>query len=284
MKSFGPPRHLDPSVNIAQIYRTRRDENTMLASVSNKFSGWFNRLKAPRRQDVEKGPAPREHIKSGALKKFRLLLGIDTDCVSFDPRGTSRPGNNLGLYRRVVTSETDAHNKYKRFKKGISACYFLQIIIAASLTALGAANADNKAITAFGAINTIIAGFLTFLQGSGIPGRYKYYADQWRKIREEIEQIERELARPDREIPHEHVMAEVQRIWNLYRETCRDIDMNTPDSYNSITAHRTQAPAYDTTTAADSRSIMAPAQKNQALSQKSSHSDMGLKSLMSQEG
>lgn len=60
----------------------------------------------------------------------------------------------------------------------INACYFLQIIVAAALTAMGAAGTSSQAITAFGAINTIIAGFLTFLKGSGLPGRLKYYGNE----------------------------------------------------------------------------------------------------------
>lgn len=72
----------------------------------------------------------------------------------------------------------------------ISSCLGVQIIVAAALTALGAAHANSHAVTVFGAINTVIAGFLAYLKGSGQPMRYKYYAHEWSKIREYIEQRE----------------------------------------------------------------------------------------------
>ncbi|KAJ5622525.1 hypothetical protein N7528_005757 [Penicillium herquei] len=69
----------------------------------------------------------------------------------------------------------------------------IQIIVAASLTALGAASGPHAVITAFGAINTIMAGILTYLRGSGLPDRLKAYQNKWKHIREYIEQREREF-------------------------------------------------------------------------------------------
>lgn len=71
----------------------------------------------------------------------------------------------------------------------------IQIIVAAILTALGAGQSSYTAITAFGALNTIIAGFLSYLKGSGLPGRLKWQQNEWKKIREFVEQRERDLSR-----------------------------------------------------------------------------------------
>ncbi|KAJ9130820.1 hypothetical protein NKR23_g12018 [Pleurostoma richardsiae] len=162
------------------------------------------------------------------------MLGITTSpSLGFSAHGLhgTRPASNIGLYARVVQSEQKSKNSFKVFSAVINACYFLQIIVAAALTALGAANANNKAITAFGAINTVIAGFLTFLKGSGLPGRLKYFGSEWKKIREYIEQRERDFSRQGCTL---NVHEVVNTIEQMYANTKREIEMNTPDSYNSI--------------------------------------------------
>lgn len=53
----------------------------------------------------------------------------------------------------------------------ISVALIMQLIVAAALTALGAADGNHGAVTVFGGINTVIAGFLTYLKGSGLPNR-----------------------------------------------------------------------------------------------------------------
>jgi hypothetical protein len=131
-----------------------------------------------------------------------------------------------------VNSEQKSKDGFKVFSVLINGCYFLQIIVAAALTALGAANANNKAITAFGAINTVIAGLLTFLKGSGLPGRLKYYGNEWKKIREFIEQRERDFAHDRCTLD---VYEVIETIRQMYANTKRDIEMN---SYNSVTTGR----------------------------------------------
>ncbi len=75
----------------------------------------------------------------------------------------------------LVDNEIKQKNTYKMFSRLINGCLGLQIIVAAALTALGAADGSRKAVTVFGATNTVIAGFLTYLKGSGLPGRLQYF-------------------------------------------------------------------------------------------------------------
>ncbi|KAI0395081.1 hypothetical protein F5Y17DRAFT_465911 [Xylariaceae sp. FL0594] len=170
-----------------------------------------------------------------ALTFFRLMLGIQTwPYLGFTlsgPGGT-RPAANIGLYARVVHSEQKAKDSFKVFSIVINGCYFLQIVIAAGLTALGAARASSGAVTTFGALNTVIAGFLTFLKGSGLPGRFKYYGNEWKKIREFIEQRERDFMRPGHNL---NIYEVVETIEKMYNNLKADIELNTPDSYTSIT-------------------------------------------------
>ena len=85
----------------------------------------------------------------------------------------------VGIYAIVVDNEIKQKKAYKYSSRGINCCLGLQIIVAAALTALGAANGSRSAVTVFGAINTVIAGFLTYLKGSGLPGRLQYFQHEW---------------------------------------------------------------------------------------------------------
>jgi len=49
-------------------------------------------------------------------------------------------------------------------------------------------------VTIFGAINTVIAGLLTFLKGSGLPDRLKISKTGWSNVREFIELRERDFS------------------------------------------------------------------------------------------
>lgn len=180
------------------------------------------------------GPHPhRLTTTDDALTLFRLMLGITAAPHLGFSESPHRAADNIGLYARVVHSEQTAKDSYKVFSAAINACYFLQIIVAAALTALGAANADNKAITAFGAINTVIAGFLTYLKGSGYPARFKYCAGEWKKVREYIEHRERDLALEGCALD---VYEVVESIRAMYDSTKREIEMSTPDGYSAKSA------------------------------------------------
>ncbi|KAK4145908.1 uncharacterized protein C8A04DRAFT_10227 [Dichotomopilus funicola] len=168
-----------------------------------------------------------------SLQLFRLTLGITSAPHLGFHISAHRSADNVGLYSRVVRGEQTAKDSYKVFSIIINACYFLQIIVAASLTALGAANANNKAITAFGAINTVIAGFLTYLKGSGYPARFKYMAGEWKKVREYIEHRERDFSLEHCTLD---VQEEIEKIRHMYETTKHDIEVNNPEAFNAKTS------------------------------------------------
>ena len=124
---------------------------------------------------------------------FRALTGIDSVPALTQGGHLLRSAPNVGIYTRVVRNETKAARGYRIFNYMINTCLGIQIVVAAALTALGAATGPHSAITAFGAINTIMAGILTYLRGSGLPDRLKSYQNKWKHIREYIEQREREF-------------------------------------------------------------------------------------------
>lgn len=179
---------------------------------------------------------PRNPRAQETLNEFRHYMGIhnDPDLVQAD-----RPVPNLGIYQRVVKAEKLYKDQYKLYSTVINSALGLQIIFGAALTALGAGNGPRSAVTAFGAINTILASILTFLKGSGLPNRMKYYHNELQKVREYIEQREREFARGAIELD---LKAEVTVIEEMYEAVKRDIEINTPDAYVSTTNRNPQPP------------------------------------------
>ncbi|MCJ1397527.1 hypothetical protein MMC11_000721 [Xylographa trunciseda] len=161
------------------------------------------------------------------LATYRRITGITS---AREHKGGYRPASNLGIYARVVKNERQALDAYKFTSRFINCCLALQLIVAATLTALGAGNGPHAAVTVFGAINTIIAGFLTYLKGSGLPNRHKFYASSWGKVREYMEQREREFEREDCPLDVEEV---VKKVEHMYEEVRQDVQANEPEAYTS---------------------------------------------------
>ncbi len=179
---------------------------------------------------------PSDATKS-PLSDFRFAVGIHNAPDLSD--SDRRPAANRGIYKSVVKAEKAASRQYKMFAILINGALGLQIIFASALTALGASGAQKgstgknnaQAVTAFGAMNTVLAGFLTFLKGSGLPNRQKYYHNEWSKVREYIEQRERDFARGLEDL---NLSDELAVIESMYENVRKDIEANTPDSYISI--------------------------------------------------
>lgn len=169
------------------------------------------------------------------LRVYRALTGIETplglipETPSSNPfkfhkkstNETTRVAANIGIYRRVIDGEAIAQKRYRYFSTLINTCLAIQIVVAASLTAIGAARGPYKAITAFGAINTIMAGILTYLKGSGLPGREKFYENEWAKLRMYIEQRERELCLVGSQLDVEE---EIETVERMFRDIRREME------------------------------------------------------------
>lgn len=164
------------------------------------------------------------------LSLFRHLTGITSHPSMVhahqDPTGRAAP--NLGIYVRVVRNEQDAKRGYKYLSKLFNGSLGLQIVVAAALTALGAAGASHSAVTVFGAINTAIAGLLIFLKGSGLPNRLEYYQAEWKRVREFVEQRERDFSRPGCDLDVYRIVTMVE---TMYEEVERDLEASTPDRF-----------------------------------------------------
>jgi hypothetical protein len=171
------------------------------------------------------------------LAIFRRLTGIDSGVAHRrnKPLNLYRPAPNEGIYQHVIDEEKAARKKYLIFSRLINGCLGLQIIVAAALTALGAGNGPHAVVTIFGAINTVIAGFLTYLKGSGLPNQPKSFQNEWSKLREFIEQRERDFGRQDCKLL---VDEQVTIVEEMYKEIRAAIEANTSDGFMSIVKAR----------------------------------------------
>lgn len=180
---------------------------------------------------------------------FRFHMGIENDGSlvpphlaqkrAIDPIDTGiskgRRAVNLGIYNRAIREELDCARRFKIWGVIINSALGGQIIFAAILTALGAGSGPPDAVAAFGTVNTIIAGFLTYLKGTGLPMRLKYFHNQWLKLRAYIEQRERDFASDDlartHRIGYNELMEEIEIIEKMYHNIRKDIERHTPDNF-----------------------------------------------------
>src|SRR5690242_20098298 len=137
-----------------------------------------------------------------STKGFSGTADANHNNLHFDGRAAP----NVGIYNRVCHREAAAKRGFKFASLFINGCLGLQVIVAAALTAMGAANSNHVSITAFGAINTVIAGILTYLKGSGLPNRIRWAENEWKKVREYIEQRERDFSRPNCQLDVQQVV------------------------------------------------------------------------------
>lgn len=164
------------------------------------------------------------------LLMFRALTGIDSVPALAMGGYSARTAPNVGIYTRVVSKETKAARNFRFFSWLINVCLGIQIVVAAAVTAIGAASGPHTAVTAFGAINTIMAGALTYLRGSGLPDRLKSYQNKWKSIREYIEQREREFCLVDCDL---NVQDEIFIVESMYQNIKSEMESSKSSSGES---------------------------------------------------
>ncbi|KAL8701071.1 MAG: hypothetical protein Q9224_000663 [Gallowayella concinna] len=178
--------------------------------------------------DLERDAASFDHERGPAkLIKFRHMTGIDTP-PTLRNKDRQRAAKNLGVYTRIVREERQATYQYHVMSSIINAAFLGQILVAATLTALGAVGGPSLAVTILGSANTIIAGVQTYLKGQGLPNRLKQYQFGLRKLREYVEDRERDFSHEGCKLDVDHVIQDVSAMYQAVRQTAED---NTPDTY-----------------------------------------------------
>ncbi|EXJ67744.1 uncharacterized protein A1O5_09090 [Cladophialophora psammophila CBS 110553] len=105
---------------------------------------------------------------------------------------------------------------------------FFQILIAASLTVLGAFN-DRRARTAtifLGATNTVIAGLITYFKSRNQPNRARQFRNDLAKIVDQLDDAEANFRNPNR---RDDVYAVMEQIRDAYNQARTDAEVNYPD-------------------------------------------------------
>ena len=124
-----------------------------------------------------------------------------------------------------MDEESSVQLKFTLTTYTVNVFFLLQIIVGAALTALGAAKGPAAAVTLLGAVNTIVAGILTYLKGQGLPTRLEQYHHLLRTLREHIEEREREFTEPDCTLDVDDF---VQSIVQMYKEVGQTAEDNAP--------------------------------------------------------
>ncbi|KAJ8104620.1 hypothetical protein ONZ43_g7764 [Nemania bipapillata] len=128
---------------------------------------------------------------------FRKALGINIHRPASSGNGTLEEGRSTatGIYRTVIATQTRMRIQHALLQAFLYLVYFAQIILGAALTALGAtASRHESVITILGAFNTVLAGVLALIKGSGQPQKLGKDRVGYRRLQDWIEETEALLA------------------------------------------------------------------------------------------
>lgn len=162
------------------------------------------------------------------LQDFRDILGIHALPPDFN--SAARPAENQGTYKRLVDAELKARVEYYFSASIINTGLAAQLVFAATLTALGASQKSFMAITVLGSVNTVIAGGMAYLKGQGLPERLVQYANDLRKVREHLEERERQFMRPDCPLNVDQETRTILRMYQAARKKAEDSAIREADS------------------------------------------------------
>lgn len=137
---------------------------------------------------------PARNANDESLLIFRRAVGINSDRArTFTDSETLEKGRKqaVGVYRSVIQYQRSKRITHHTLGFILYTSHFLQIVLAAILTALGP-NAKNYEIeiTVLGAVNTVTAGVLAVLKGSGMIERLAKDEVEFKKLQDWIEETE----------------------------------------------------------------------------------------------
>ncbi|KAL8939827.1 MAG: hypothetical protein Q9216_003149 [Gyalolechia sp. 2 TL-2023] len=183
----------------------------------------------------ETTPLLADNAGSDPHSQFCTLIGIH-------PTDKSKLHQNLGLYPRAIQRRRAQQLEYG-FSAALSNTLLLsQVVLGATLTALGASDSSHILITIFGVLNTVIAGIVAFLKSRGQPMRARMFRDDLDHVVEEIENSKtmwlgiRHGIHGYDEIDLEDkvsVRSEVARLSRLYESAVKKYVQNNPDAYST---------------------------------------------------
>lgn len=151
------------------------------------------------------------------------------------------------LHQRLERAYT-RQTQYYFFMAGLTnGMLWLQIAIGATLTALGS-NSNRSArvaVTVLGALNTFIAGLLTFLKSRNQPNRAQQFRNGLRGVYEDLWRVDAEMLSQKPETEGD-VDRKVNDLWKRYKDVRAEAEANYPDLWVSVgKLMRTRIPGKD---------------------------------------
>ena len=167
--------------------------------------------------------------------QFCTLIGISP------PDKHDHTGDGT-LYNRATRKRKAQNITYSLTASLSNTLLLSQVVLGATLTALGASESSHVLITIFGVLNTIIAGLVAYLKSRGQPMRARMFRDDLDNVVNEIENSEtmwlgitnnyhgyNEIDIDDKV----SVRSEVARLTRLYEAAVKKYMQNNPDMYNA---------------------------------------------------
>ncbi|KAI0163777.1 hypothetical protein BJ166DRAFT_300949 [Pestalotiopsis sp. NC0098] len=137
-----------------------------------------------------------------------------------------------GIYKMVVDAQARKRAQHSVVTTLLYVLYLAQIVIGAALTALGpSAPRRPAAITLLGAVNTVIAGVLALIKGSGQPQRLARDRMGYRRLQDWVEETEALLAAGVIGRDRREVGMLVEVAFKRYNAAKASEENNRPDMY-----------------------------------------------------
>ncbi|KAK5111824.1 hypothetical protein LTR85_011722 [Meristemomyces frigidus] len=191
------------------------------------------------------------------LDSFRTLAGLhpyrkvnssdicdEDDIKASNPKTflsrifTTSVAYNRGVYDCAISDEKSARYAFRASSILIDVLYLVQIVVAASFTGLSAYSDHRTTLTVLGAINTVLAAFMAWLKGQGMPNRFLKAREQYADVIRSIEDVERLYAVYDKVPEPERgeiadVFVQAKRLQGMYKAAKQTESDNHPDVYAS---------------------------------------------------
>ncbi|KAI0139962.1 hypothetical protein F4776DRAFT_614825 [Hypoxylon sp. NC0597] len=164
---------------------------------------------------------------------FRKALGINYHREATDS-GTLEEGRKsaIGIYKTVLETQRTKAVQHALLNAFLYLCYFAQIVIGAALTAVGPTSGRyENLITVLGAVNTVLAGVLALIKGSGQPQRLEKDRVGFRRLQDWIEETEALLSVGVIGRNRKEVGLLVESAFKRYNAAKMSVENNSPDFY-----------------------------------------------------
>ena len=172
-------------------------------------------------------------------QQFCLLAGVPPSNGTPDKKHPFVIGPKT-LYGRASRQYASARRNHTFMSALNNGLLLSQVILGATLTALGASESSHILITLFGVMNTVIAGLVAYMKSRGQPARTRLYRDDLENVVDQIENSEIMWLGISQNI-HGYdeididdkvtVRSEVARLMRLYERAHRSFVMSNPDNY-----------------------------------------------------